>query len=492
VRNISWKLLTVLGLVLVIPAVQPLAPAGASSSSLALVPTGASTLDVVGGVDSTRPSGDSALPLNFTATQLSNDDEPAGTAVSPDGTVGLVATLDNFIDVINDPGPGAPVTPVDVSGLASVTDTTIETSGVAITPDGSQGLVAVGGDGVGILAPSGDSYALHVNGSIFAPSPTQTGTYDGVVISPTKGADGHYVALLMDASHSTVGVVTGVGTVSPQFVGTVTNPSIQDTGTIGYQGTDDFGTGGMAFSPTTATKAVVVTVDGVSALSLDNPAAPALTTAVTVPGASPSGAQSVVVAPDGNHVVFAVNNTLYFYTGLQTAAPDDPLSPSAAPLVMPGFINSLGVSANGYLVVNYNVGSSGAAVGTIGGMESATPSFLASASLNVSGQAPDINGMSVWPAEIASSAPSPGTASSGGSSSKSSTSTTLSGSSGTGKKSSSPTKSSSSTTTSKGNGSPQGSQHACPTSSTTAIPYQDLFWDLFPSARILSASRCRP
>ena len=88
-------------------------------------------------------------------------------------------------------------------------------------------------------------------------------------------------------------------------------------------------------------------------LNLTNPAAPTLGSLTTIPGAAGHGAQSVAVAPDGNHVAVAVGDVLYFYSGLLNAAAGSPLTPSAPPITFPNLVYSLNYTASGNLTVNY-------------------------------------------------------------------------------------------------------------------------------------------
>ncbi|HLN18247.1 MAG TPA: hypothetical protein VK277_16020 [Acidimicrobiales bacterium] len=390
---------------------------GANLVSGAVVPTSASSVDVAGPVNSFANQPTSANTVSGLLTP--GAEFVAGSAIAPDGSLALVGEAGNMIPVIEDPLSASPSvgTPVDVSQFTGEGGAmfNVFTDAVAITPDGQAGLATADSQGAIALMHSASGWTVdsrvqapgtnqaghaHAPGWILAPHTSANATtYDGVTISNRKGSDGDYVGLLMDASDHTVAVVTGLGTAGATVAGLLTDTT---NITHGYNGFNDYGNGGMAFSPTTANAAVVVTRNGFGVLSLVNPASPTLGSLTTIPAAmSGNGAQSIAVAPDGNHVAVAVNDTLYFFSGLLTATGSTPLTSSGTPLTMPGPIMSIDYSASGNLVVNYtNAGLTTGSLAVVSGSTTANPSLrgaVAPSGLALSGPPHDVNGMSVVP-----------------------------------------------------------------------------------------------
>ncbi len=387
---------------------------GGTFTSAAMVPTSDSTVDVAGPANSIQGSITGAT----TVTAVSGG-EAAGSAMGPEGRTALVATTGDTISQVNDPlTPSPTVTSLDVGQFTGEGGSTyhVYVDGVAIAPNSTVGLATADEQGVIALKRTGATWG--VDTSVQSPGLNQAGNphqpgwieappiandannvYDGVTISATTGADGNYLGLLMDGESSTVAVVTGLGSSAAKVSGLLT-----DTTNIGgdesFYDYSDWGNGGMSFSPTTATQAAVVTKDGFGVINLTNPAAPTLGSLTTVPGATGHGAQSVAVAPDGNHVAVAVGGVLSFYTGLRNATAGQPLTQSAPPITFDHMIYSLNYTASGNLLVNYQ-----GATDTVGVLATitntmSTPATPGSA-LQLSGLAPNINGASVLPAAAA-------------------------------------------------------------------------------------------
>ena len=373
-------------------------PAGVAS--IAVVPTSKTSVDVAGPVSGGVPTG---------ATTVSVPDGAVGSAIAPDGSVALEATKSGTIDVITSPltSPTAG-TPIDVSNFTAEGGSGYHSynDGVAITPDGKAGLATADSQGAIALVRSGSTYV--VNTAVQSPGLNQAGqphqpgwieapgnatTYDGVVISQSEVASGNYVGLLMDASDNTIAVVTGVGSPYVKVAGTVSDPMFA----YGYNGSSDYGTGGMAFSPTTTTRAVTVTRTGFAVLDLSNPMSPSVLSSTAIAGASSGSVVSTAVAPDGNHVAVAAGSSLYFYSGLAKDTVGTPLTSSASPITFAGPIASIAYAKGGNLIVNY--GTSTGKLAVVTGTETATPAYTASQDLALSGPAPDVNGMAVLPAE---------------------------------------------------------------------------------------------
>src|SRR3984885_11859436 len=401
---------------------------GGTFTSAAMVPTSGHTVDVAGPVNSIT----GALTGATTVTTLGGS--VGGTALGPDGQTALVGTEGPTLNEVTAPLSTSPtVTSLDVSQFTDEGGPAFKvfTDGVAMTPDGTAGLATADSQGAIALKRTGTTWGVdtsvqspgvnqasptpqpHQPGWIEAPTLTPGATlYDGVTISATTGSDGHYVGLLMDAEDNTVAVVTGLGTSAAKVSGTVTDPT-NIVALDGYYGFGDFGNGGMSFSPTTATKAAVVTANGFGVLNLTNPAAPTLGSLTTITAAAGHGAQSVAVAPDGNHVAVAVGDVVYFYSGLLNAAAGSPLTSSAPPITFPNLVYSLNYTASGNLAVNYeNLTGTTGVLATITNTES-TPATPGNALL-LSGLAPNANGASVLPAAAALNTGYLGVASDGG------------------------------------------------------------------------------
>jgi hypothetical protein len=388
---------------------------GGTFTSVALVPTGDTSVDVAGPADSITGAltGATTVPVTGAA-------RVAGSAIGPEGRSALVATSGGNLERIADPLSANPTTSsLDLSQFDAegASFYTAQAEGVAIAPDGTAGLATVESEGAVALTRASGTWQVdtsvqspglnqasptpqpHQPGWIEVPSAmTAASNFNGVVISSTKAADGHYLGLLMDAFGSTVAVVTGVGTSGAKVSGTLTDATqFQDNGVVGYGGLGDYGNGGMAFSPTTATKAAVVTLNGFGVLDLSDPGSPSLGSLTTVPAAAGNnGAQSVAVAPDGNHVAVAVGGSLYFYTGLRSSTAGAPLTLAAGPVTVPGVVTSLDYTASGNLIVNYSntaVTEGYLAVVTDG----QTTAPVLHAALTLSGPVDVANGASVLP-----------------------------------------------------------------------------------------------
>ncbi len=344
---------------------------GGPLTSAALAPTSNETVDIAGPVNSTANPPSSATTVSGFAT-TSTFNSVAGSAISPDGSDALVATNTASVAVVKDPLTSPTLeTSVDISQFTGEGEQTYGaySDGVAITPDGQAGLSSADSQGAIALTHAGGHWAVdasvhspglnqagnpHQPGWIDAPTtgtPTTTANatiYNGVAISQTTGADGHYVGLIRSGESSTIAVITGVGASSAAVAGTLTDT----TNLLHFA---DRGNGAMAFSPTTADRAVVATTTGFGVLDLSNPALPILGSITAVPSTpgTTTGPQSVAVAPDGDHVVVAVGNALRFYGGLGTVAANASLTQSAAPLTLPGDAASIAFTASGNLVVNY-------------------------------------------------------------------------------------------------------------------------------------------
>jgi hypothetical protein len=150
----------------------------------------------------------------------------------------------------------------------------------------------------------------HAPGFIRIPTvgPTAGATYDGVVVSSVPLKNGKYLGLAIDRTTKTLTVIDGVGTSHPKVAGQLTSDELGK-----LEGADE-GNGGMAFSPATATRAVIATPSGLDVLDLTHPSAPTfLGQSVAV---LPGDGSGIAIAPDGDHVALGTIDSVDTYSGL--------------------------------------------------------------------------------------------------------------------------------------------------------------------------------
>lgn len=387
---------------------------GVGAASIAVVPNGAGSVEIVRGVDGTAASG----PVRVSGLGGTQCTEPKtlpldveGTAVTPDGTLALVATDSNDLDSIELPASGSPkVGPrVDLSQFAQEGGNgyCTYTTGVAIAPDGKSALVATYSQGAVQMLREGNHFAVdtrvvsagtdegghpHPPGWIRAPG--SASEYGAAVISPVRGEGGDYVGLLDDGQHDAIAVVVGVGSRAAHVSAVLSEPALFNFGTGGQ--------GSMAFVPGSATKAVVMTASGFAVLDLATPSAPTLEAATALPaGTAP---QSLAVLPDGNHLAVTSDHTIYFYGGLSSAHGSPALVQSATPVIVGtagDLIASVDATSGGSLAVDYFMAGSTTAPGdfvaVVTGGETVSPSYDPTRDVSIGGVPSNPNDMSVRP-----------------------------------------------------------------------------------------------
>ena len=225
----------------------------------------------------------------------------------------------------------------------------------------------------------------------FIAFPKAASEYDNVVISPTSLRTGKYVGLSADREDHTLAVIDGVGTAKPR-VAVVTNAN------LAFGSTDfepDQGSGGLAFSPATPTRAVVTTSTGFAVVNLSNPLKPKLQSLTTV--GTPGAAESISVSADGNHVVESVGDTAYVYSGLLTAAAGSPLTSvtTISPLDVSGFIPDVNYLVGGKLALVHGDSTNGYRLDIYQHATTATPTIQSGVKL--ASEPGDSDGLSVWP-----------------------------------------------------------------------------------------------
>jgi hypothetical protein len=267
------------------------------------------------------------------------EDDPS-ISIDPSGTSAVVGEdSSDLLPLTNLASGGKPGTPVSLAQFNGEGQTGygVFTEGVALGP--KFGLVAVAEQGAvqirqvagkwrvdgRVHSPGQSSLAEpHRPGFIAATAPEGDSnvTYDGAVVSKVPLRNGKYLGLIIDRDNKLLAVVSGVGTPTARVVWTLTDPTLEGTEA------SDEANGGVAFSPATATRAVVLTSTGFDVVNLTNPAEPKLQS-VTTAGA-PNEASSIAIAPDGDHVVVSSGGSLYGFRGLLHAAADKPLTPAGS------------------------------------------------------------------------------------------------------------------------------------------------------------------
>jgi hypothetical protein len=221
--------------------------------------------------------------------------------------------------------------------------------------------------------------------------PGSATNYDSVVISPTALRNGKYVGVSVDRDDHTLAVIDGVGTAKPRVA--LLSDAALGEGSGSFR--PDEGSGGVAFSPATPTRAVVTTLDGFAVLNLSNPAKPKLQSLTTV--GTPDDAESIGVSADGSHVAEAVADTVYTYSGLLTTSAGSPLSPVSMinPGDVAGFIFDVNYLVGGQLAVVHGDSTSGYRLDMYEHATTSTPTIESGVKLVAEPE--DSNSLSVWP-----------------------------------------------------------------------------------------------
>ena len=154
-------------------------------------------------------------------------------------------------------------------------------------------------------------------------STTKATLLNQVQIAPKPLPNGKFLAVALDrdedvAKRNTAVVFSGVGTAKPKVRGAVHSRALEiEDDTFGEM---VYGTGGMAFVPGTASKALILTRTGFAVLGLNNPAHPRLKNRKSIGGVTGvSKPNSITISKDGDHVAVAVGNTVYAYKNVRAA-----------------------------------------------------------------------------------------------------------------------------------------------------------------------------
>jgi hypothetical protein len=385
-------------------------PAGGATSfaSIGLVSVGPTTVAAVTNLTSGALSAAGGIP-----DSTFGSDDPS-TAISPSGSTALVArdnqSMLSISNLRTDPGSATPLGFAQFIGEGGPTFG-VFTDGVAMS--NTAALVTLDEDGVVQLRDTAQGWAIdarvhssglsdlhspHAAGFIAFPSNTaDANIYSGVAISRVPLANGKYLGLAIDREAKSLAVIEGVGTAKPKVVGQLTASGLGD-----LDG-GDAGNDGMAFSPATASRAVIATPDGVAVLNLTNPAKPKLQSR-TVIGVG-DDVTSVAISPNGEDV--AVGNqgsgVIDDLKGLLHATAGQPLTPNGS--VTPDSSNTYTIFAvaflrNGTLVVNRSGNdvvhsTTGYYLSLVKGFAAGTPHVTQS--LQLAGPPDSINSLSVTP-----------------------------------------------------------------------------------------------
>jgi hypothetical protein len=343
------------------PATQTALP----PTAYAVLPSGSHDALLVGGVN----EGHLFLgePIDYSV-----DTSIDGSAISASGTKVLVADDEPDVQQIT---RGATTTTHTLSlshfDHELTPTSTADSQGVAVGPGFA--LVTVGEQGVVQLREKSSRYVVdsrvqsagldklgdpHAPGFIAAGRPSDA-TYDGVAVSRVPLPNGSYRALIIDRDDSSLQVIDGVGTARPKLVG----KPFKAAG-LADLASDDGGTGGIAFSPATPTRALIATPSGVAALDLTHPAHPTLKQIATplVVGV----VSALAVAPNGRTFAFADGGTIIIYSG-GLANTTTPTAASFQPSMTSGQVRSLAYTSNGLLLAEYD-DVNGATSEPIGGL----------------------------------------------------------------------------------------------------------------------------
>ncbi len=168
-----------------------------------------------------------------------------------------------------------------------------------------------------------DAHNPHRRGWIDVKDSTTKATLlNQVQIAPKPLPNGKFLAVALDrdedkAKRDTAVVFSGVGTAKPKVLGAVHSRAlaIEDDNF----GDMVFGTGGMAFVPGSAKKALILTRTGFAVLGLNNPAHPRLKNRKSISGTGSAQPNSITISKDGDHVAVAVGSTVYAYKNVRAA-----------------------------------------------------------------------------------------------------------------------------------------------------------------------------
>jgi hypothetical protein len=153
-------------------------------------------------------------------------------------------------------------------------------------------------------------------------STTKATLLNQVQIAPRALRNGKFLAVALDrdedkAKRDTAVVFSGIGTAKPKVMGAIDGRALAiNDDEFGHM---VYGTGGMAFVPGSANKALILTRTGFAVLGLNNPAHPRLKNKKSIGGTGSAEPNSITISKDGDHVAVAVGSTVYAYKNVRAA-----------------------------------------------------------------------------------------------------------------------------------------------------------------------------
>ena len=291
------------------------ASARAGADSVGLFATRDGGFQAVSGVSGSQPQDTRSIDIGGTSV---------ATAINPrGGKDGLLCTNGTRIKTVQ----GLRTTPK--VGSADIDATAYSGEGAADRVFGCDGLAMhgtfalAGGESQGLLQlvrkqgtwkidqrvrsrGRNDAGQRHARGWIdIRDSLTRSTTFTGVAIAPKAQRNGQFLAVTVDRTKGTLVVLTGVGTSKPRAVG------VLGTAALKYP-SGGYGTGGVAFLPSSRDRALIATRTGFAVLDLHHPDAPRLRVKTRVGDGSVAPA-GLTVSSDGDHVAVAAGANIYAY-----------------------------------------------------------------------------------------------------------------------------------------------------------------------------------
>jgi hypothetical protein len=290
------------------------ASARAGADSVALFATRDGGFQAVSGVSGSQPQDTKSIDIGGTSV---------ATAINPrGGKDGLLCTNGTRIKTVQDLRTTPQVGGADIDATAysgeGAADRAFGCDGLAM--HGTFALAGGGSQGLLQLVRTQGSWKIdqrvrsrgrndagnrHAHGWIdIRDSLTKSTTFTGVAIAP-QARNGQFLAVTVDRIKGTLVVLTGVGTSKPRAVGVLGSAALKHAA-------GGYGTGGVAFLPSSRDRALIATRTGFAVLDLHHPDAPQLRVKTRVGDGSVAPA-GLSVSSDGDHVAVAAGAKIYAY-----------------------------------------------------------------------------------------------------------------------------------------------------------------------------------
>ena len=289
--------------------------AWAGADSVALFATRDGGFQAVSGVSGSQPQDTKSIDIGGTSV---------ATAINPrGGKDGLLCTNGTRIKTVQDLRTTPQVGGADIDATAysgeGAADRAFSCDGLAM--HGTFALAGGGSQGLLQLVRKQGSWKIdqrvrsrgrndagnrHARGWIdIRDSLTKSTTFTGVAIAPQAQRNGQFLAVTVDRTKGTLVVLTGVGTSKPRAVGVLGSAALKHAA-------GGYGTGGVAFLPSSRDRALIATRTGFAVLDLHHPDAPQLRVKTRVGDGSVAPA-GLTVSSDGDHVAVAAGAKIYAY-----------------------------------------------------------------------------------------------------------------------------------------------------------------------------------